>query len=337
MRTFTIAVLAMVAWGLTTDVSAGVGVPPGFVSSFEKALAQAKKDNKPLYVHFTTDWCGWCRRIEKDVYADAKGKEALSAFVAVSLDCSDNAPGAKGNKTLFSKYGGTGYPFLVIIAPDGAVLKSWSGYVQVDGFVKRLADVQKTFDRYSEFQEKAKTADANDIDFQLEAVDVYLTTKQWAKMDLAAKAVIKLDTDRAHLGPVKLAQMQAGMAQKNAATITRLATEIRKLDPENGGNHLEDALKIQADALMAQANRNTLQAQYKKAHAILTERAALANLREPMLAKVEIAMLQANCGKLKDARETLEKTLADDPENPNASDVKDLINRIKQAEAQQKK
>jgi len=334
MRTSCIAVLAaLVVSGLGTPVAAaGVKPPPGFSASYNTALAQAKKENKPLYLHFTTDWCGWCRKIEQDVYANAKGKTALAAFVPVSLDCSDNAPGSKANQAVMAKFTDRkAYPYLIIIAPDGAVLKMWSGYVEVDAFTKRLAEAKETFDKYNEFLEKAQTADPKDLAFQVEAMDYYLSMQQWDKAEQAAKKVIELDKDREHLGQAKITQLKVAKAKKNAQAITSLTAEIRKLDPENAKQHLEDALAEQAKVFMLQATNQTREAQYKKALAVLVERTKLANLRDPEQTTMDVANLQVDCGKFKDARITLEKLLMNHPDSPKASTYKDSIERYKKA------
>ncbi|MCL2700550.1 MAG: thioredoxin family protein [Phycisphaerae bacterium] len=339
MRTSTIALLAgLVVSGLAAqDVSAGVKTPPGFANTHAKALAQAKKDNKPLYLHFTTDWCGWCRRIEEDVYANAKGKEALAAFVPASLDCTNNAPGSKANQALMEKYGGSGYPFIVILAPDGAVLESWAGYRPLERFVPTLEKAQKKFDTYNAFLEKTKSADPKDLGFQIEAMDVYVAMQQWDKADIAARKVIELDKDRTHFGKAKLTQLRVAREKKNFQAVTNLTAEVRKLDPDNAKQLLEIALGEQVEAIMLQANNKNNETQYKKALAILVERTKLANLSDPKQATVDIASLQMSCGKYREAWTTLEKWLADNPDSPDADRTRELIDKLKQAEAKQQK
>jgi len=329
----TLAVAGMVHEAL----AAGVNPPPGFASSFEKALAEAKKDNKPLYVHFTTDWCGWCRRIEKEVYASEKGKEALSGFVAVSLDCSEKAPDVKTNEALLDKYGGGGYPFIVILAPDGTVLDSFS-YMAVDEFVKRVNGVREKFERRNKFLEKAKAGDhPNDLAFQLEALEVFASTQEWDKVDAAARRVLTLDKERAHTVKAKFAQLQVAAAQKNARTLDNLVLEIRRLDPDNKGHSLEAALEHQAELAMDKVTTKTFEVQYKRAHTILVQRAALKNLRDPLSAKVDLGIFQAKWGKFNDARTTLQKLLTDNPNHPSAASIKNLIEQINKIEAQTKK
>ena len=100
---------------------------PGFFTDYDDAKKVAQEKDKPLYLHFTTDWCVWCRRIEKDIYATPAGKEALAAFVPVTLNCTEGAKHAAEYNKMMVSYGGQGYPFIVMTTPDGKVLKTISG------------------------------------------------------------------------------------------------------------------------------------------------------------------------------------------------------------------
>ncbi|MDX2249089.1 MAG: DUF255 domain-containing protein [Bacteroidia bacterium] len=39
--------------------------------SIEEAVAAAAKDRKKIVVDVYTDWCGWCKKMDKDTYAQA--------------------------------------------------------------------------------------------------------------------------------------------------------------------------------------------------------------------------------------------------------------------------
>ena len=39
--------------------------------SVEKAYELSKTDAKPILIDVYTDWCGWCKRMDKDTYAKA--------------------------------------------------------------------------------------------------------------------------------------------------------------------------------------------------------------------------------------------------------------------------
>ena len=38
--------------------------------SFEEAIALNKKNPKPIYFDMYTDWCGWCKQMEKKTFSD---------------------------------------------------------------------------------------------------------------------------------------------------------------------------------------------------------------------------------------------------------------------------
>ena len=50
-------------------------------------LQEARKRNLPVLVDVYTDWCGWCKRMDRDVYAQPEVRDYLSRkFVTVKLD-----------------------------------------------------------------------------------------------------------------------------------------------------------------------------------------------------------------------------------------------------------
>jgi protein disulfide-isomerase len=42
----------------------------GWLINLDEAYAQSKKSGKPILANFTgSDWCGWCKRLTKDVFS----------------------------------------------------------------------------------------------------------------------------------------------------------------------------------------------------------------------------------------------------------------------------
>lgn len=55
--------------------------------SVEKAYELAKTDPKPILIDVYTDWCGWCKRMDKDTYAKADIASFINAnFYPVKFD-----------------------------------------------------------------------------------------------------------------------------------------------------------------------------------------------------------------------------------------------------------
>jgi protein disulfide-isomerase len=99
-----------------------------------KALEQAKTENKIALLDFTgSDWCGWCIRFDKEVFATSQFKEyADKNLVLVELDFPNNKPQSaelkKANAELKEKYKIEGYPTLVVLDKDGKELGRQVGY-----------------------------------------------------------------------------------------------------------------------------------------------------------------------------------------------------------------
>ena len=137
-----VACLALVA---TSAIAA-----TGWSDDYEKALTQAKKENKKVLLDFTgSDWCGWCIKLDKEVFSKPKFKEyAKENLVLVEVDF----PQAKRlpkktveqNEKLQQEHGIKGYPTIVVLDADGKKVGQL-GYVEggPEAFIAKLEEVTK--------------------------------------------------------------------------------------------------------------------------------------------------------------------------------------------------
>ena len=85
-----------------------------------------------------TDWCGWCKKLDRDVYADAKVSEKLAKnFVAVKINPEKTSRAAQ----LAKQFGTRGYPHIVFVNGDGKKIGEIRGYVSANEFLQRLDKV----------------------------------------------------------------------------------------------------------------------------------------------------------------------------------------------------
>src|SRR3989442_1072077 len=82
-------------------------------------------------IDFYTDWCGWCKRLDRDVYAKSKIQEKLSKYV-VPVKLNPEKGGI--NYSLARKHGVHGYPTVVFLDSDGKKVESIGGYVPAERF-----------------------------------------------------------------------------------------------------------------------------------------------------------------------------------------------------------
>ncbi len=116
---------------------AGVAFEPG-TPPFADVLAKAKAEQKLVFVDFATEWCGWCKRLDKDTFSQASVAEAMKGFVAVHVDAEKGEGVA-----LAKKYGARGFPTLVIVDAAGDEVDRIVGYLPPDKFVPEIARIAR--------------------------------------------------------------------------------------------------------------------------------------------------------------------------------------------------
>ena len=124
-----LSVLCVTCLGLASGLFAG----EGWMTDFEAAQAKAKAENKPLLLDFTgSDWCGWCIRLDEEVFSQAAFREyAAAELVLVEIDFprrTDQPAKLKAqNEALSQKYGIRGFPTILVLSPEGELIEK-TGY-----------------------------------------------------------------------------------------------------------------------------------------------------------------------------------------------------------------
>jgi protein disulfide-isomerase len=89
------------------------------------AKAKSKAENKPILINLTgSDWCGWCIKIEKDVFSQKIFQDfAAENLILMEADFprkKQQAPELKKqNKALEDKYLNEGYPTIWLLDSEG--------------------------------------------------------------------------------------------------------------------------------------------------------------------------------------------------------------------------
>jgi thioredoxin-related protein len=120
---------------------------------FEEAIEANAKSPKMLIVDVYTDWCGWCKKMDKETFTDPKVVEYINSnFYAVKLNAEDT-------KRTFDFMGKTyneaqmaaamrvrSYPNFVVIEPKLQNIAQLPGYRQPAEFLAGLSElIDKAF------------------------------------------------------------------------------------------------------------------------------------------------------------------------------------------------
>ena len=108
-------------------------------TSYNNALSRAQKERKYVLVDVYTDWCGWCKVLDKKVFADPEA----AAFINKSF-VGFKANAEKGDGIAFSKkYNIEGFPTTVVLNPQGKMLGQFSGFKPAKAYMKTLTSIVK--------------------------------------------------------------------------------------------------------------------------------------------------------------------------------------------------
>jgi thioredoxin-related protein len=118
----------------------------GWMTDFEKAKAKAKADNKYMLVDFSgSDWCGWCIKLDKEVFSKKAFQEyAKDNLVLVLADfprdkSKQSEEVQKQNEQMKKDFPIRGFPTVFILSPEGKTLAK-TGYQEggPDAYVEHI-------------------------------------------------------------------------------------------------------------------------------------------------------------------------------------------------------
>ena len=121
----------------------------GWGDDYEKAMVQAKAEKKNVLLDFTgSDWCGWCIRLNDEVFSKAEFKKyAKDNLVLVEVDFPQGKRLPKKvkeqNDKLQKDHGVRGFPTIVVLDPEGKKLGEL-GYMEggPKNFIAKLDELK---------------------------------------------------------------------------------------------------------------------------------------------------------------------------------------------------
>lgn len=106
---------------------------------FEQAMSRAATAKQLVMIDFYTNWCGWCKELEKKTFPDPVFVAAMKdRFILVRL----NAEKEEGYK-LAMRYGVRSFPQCVFLTPERRVVQIIPGYMDAPAYAAELDSVWK--------------------------------------------------------------------------------------------------------------------------------------------------------------------------------------------------
>lgn len=108
-------------------------LPPGTSDgwneiAYDRALAIARRDKKPILIDFTGVTCTNCRWMEKNMFTRDDVAAEFPNYVRVKLFTDRNSKADRDNQELMKKLtGSVSLPIYVVVSPDDKVLRTFAG------------------------------------------------------------------------------------------------------------------------------------------------------------------------------------------------------------------
>lgn len=116
----------------------GKGGGVQFVSlTFDDALAKAKTDQTLVMIDVYTDWCGWCTKLDKETFADARVGVATRGLVSIRVNAE------KGGERVAQRYQVEGFPIVLFVDGSGTEVKRIRGFVNADDMLRAVQELPK--------------------------------------------------------------------------------------------------------------------------------------------------------------------------------------------------
>lgn len=132
--------------------------------SFNDGITEAKKTGKKVMIDVYTDWCGWCKKMDKETYTNAGVVDYLNRyFVLIKLDAESSSKlNYRGEsyteRELAGAFGITGYPSIIFLKGNGDPITTYPGYADaakfktVASFIAEDHYLTKKFEDYARSQ-----------------------------------------------------------------------------------------------------------------------------------------------------------------------------------------
>ena len=130
---------------------------------FDKGVELARKENKMLVVDFYTDWCQWCKVMDKETYKNAgvvdytRKKVVMAKINAETTERFKFGDATYSGRELSMMFGVNGFPSTVFISSTGELITSISGFIPAQRFtciVQYLAEDWYQKVKFEDFEKK---------------------------------------------------------------------------------------------------------------------------------------------------------------------------------------
>lgn len=109
----------------------------GWLNNYEQGLAQARREDKPVFLMLYADWCKWCHKMFDEVLQDKQLIALQNRFVWLRIN-------SDIQEQFMEQFGQEKFPTLVVLDPEGRELKKMVGFKDAPALRHELESILKS-------------------------------------------------------------------------------------------------------------------------------------------------------------------------------------------------
>ncbi len=217
----------------------------------ESAFDAARSSGLNVLAFLYTDWCGYCRRMDRSTFVDPDViRELGEAYVWLRLNAEKDPAGVR----MQEDFGVGGYPTILILDPEGQEIDRVAGFVPPERFPEAVRARVESPSSLARIRQRLRE-DPSDVTGHFELASRLMERGMAEQASRHFRKVTELDSDnhsgRADAGWYFLAQAQAGTGRTEAA-LEALA-QLRVRFPNS--RFAQEAYLLEAEILLRQGDR----------------------------------------------------------------------------------
>jgi thioredoxin-related protein len=156
-----------------------------WLKSLPAAQKKAKQKKALIFVDLFADWCGWCHKMEQEVFPSEVFQKVTENKILLRLNTEDGGEGANVSQ----RFGITSLPTFLLLTPEGTIAGMIRGYFPANEFAKTIADTEA---HYKDFLKRVADEPSISKDFpkRLDLAKEFQTRYELAESEARFKKLI---------------------------------------------------------------------------------------------------------------------------------------------------